>query len=135
MRMELQALIPGMKGGSEAADGGEQSFVVGQFFGQGGRDGAEEQIIGLFGKGAEEAPPQFGWEGKGDQEVGGLNQFTQFALDPAVCGQRAALGTGFVVAGVIGEMDLVAGFADKGASAQGRSAAMSDGPDGAALLR
>ena len=135
MRMELQALIPGMKCGSEAADDGTQCFVVGQFFGQGGCDRAEEQIIGLFGEGAEEAVPQLGWESKGDQEIGDINQFTQFALNPAARGQRAALGTGLVVAGVIGEMDVIAGLAGKGAPAQSRRAAMSDGPDGAALLR
>jgi hypothetical protein len=32
-------------------------------------------------------------------------------------------------------MNLITGFANKGAPAQSRGAAMSDGPDGAALLR
>jgi hypothetical protein len=58
-----------------------------------------------------------------------------FACHPAARGQGAALGAGFVVAGVVGEMNLIAGVANKGASAQSRGAAMSNGPDGAALLR
>jgi hypothetical protein len=64
-----------------------------------------------------------------------MDPFAQFALDPAVRGQRTALGTGFVIAGVIGEVDVSTGFAGKGAPTQGRGAAMSDGPDSAALLR
>jgi len=52
-----------------------------------------------------------------------------------VGGHGTALRAGFVIAGVIGEMNFVAGFANKGAPAQSRGAAMSDRPDGAALLR
>ncbi len=40
-----------------------------------------------------------------------------------------------MIAGVIGEMKVVAAFAGKEAPAQSRGAAMSDGPDGAALRR
>ena len=46
----------------------------------------------------------------------------------------AALGAGFVIAGVIGKMKMPALFAGKGTPAQCRSAAMSDRPDGALLL-
>ena len=49
-------------------------------------------------------------------------------------GLRAALRTGFVVAGVVGEMTMPA-LAGKDIAAQCRRAAMSDRPDGAVLLR
>jgi len=52
-----------------------------------------------------------------------------------MCVCRAALRTGFVIAGVKGKMDMPAIFAGKGTPAQCRGAAMSDGPDGAMLLR
>ena len=112
-----------------------KAFVVGQFFSQGARDGGEEQVIGFFGKGAKEATAQLGRKSEGDQEVGRVDQFVKFACTQRRVASGAALRTGFVVAGVIGEMNLIAGLANKGAPAQGRGAAMSDGPDGAALLR
>lgn len=135
VRMKLQALVPGVEDCGEAADSGTQSFVVGQFFGQGAHDGGEEQVIGLFGQGAKEVGAQLGWEGEGDQEVRRVDQFVEFALDPAVIGQCAALGAGFVIAGVIGEVNVRAVFAGKDIAAQSRGAATSDGPDGAALRR
>src|SRR5215472_14122802 len=69
MRMELQALIPGVKGRGESVDQGPEAFSSGEFFAQSARDGREEQIVGLLGEVAEEAAAQLGWEREGDQEV------------------------------------------------------------------
>lgn len=134
MGMELQALVPGMEHGGKAAGGRAQAFVLGEFFTEGGLHGAEEQIVGLLGERTKEATAQLGGKREGDQEVGRVDEFMNFACHPAARGQGAALRAGFVVAGVIGEVNLMAGVADKGAPAQSRRAAMSDGPDGAALL-
>jgi hypothetical protein len=46
-----------------------------------------------------------------------VRQIEQFALNPAVRGQRASLGR-LVVAAAIREMDVTAGFAGKGTPAQ-----------------
>ena len=75
-----------------------------------------------------------GGESEGDQEVGRVDQFMNSAGHPAARGQGAALWAGFVVAGMIGEMDMAAGVANKGPPTQSRSAAMGDGPDGAMLM-
>ena len=135
MGMELQSLVPGMQGGGKAADSCFESFILGQFFSQSRRHGGEEQVVCFFSKGAKETTAQLGRKSEGDQEVGRVDEFMKFACHPAAGGHGATLRTSFVVAGVIGELDVIAGFADKGSAAQGRGAAMSDGPDGAALLR
>ena len=108
VRMELQLLGPGMQDGDEAVDLRAQGFVGGELFAQGTGGGGEEQVIGLLGARAEEAGAQFRRQGEGDQEVGGIDELAQFALDPAVCAQGAALRAGFVVAGVVGEMNVAA---------------------------
>ena len=135
VRMELQFLGPGMQDGDKAIDLRTQGFVGGELFAQGPGGGGEEQVIGLFGARAEEAGAQLCRQREGDQEVRGIDQLAQFALHPAVCGLGAALRAGFVVAGVVGKMNVVARFAGKGTPAQCRSAAVSDRPDGAMLLR
>src|SRR3974390_2094137 len=135
MGMELQTLVPGMEHGGKAAGGGAQAFIFGEFFRQGSLHGGEEQVVGLLGERAKEATTQLGGKGEGDQEIGGVDEFMNFACHPAARGQGAALGAGFVVAGVIGEVNLMAGVANKGAAAQSRTATVSDGPDGAGLLR
>lgn len=135
VRMKLQALVPGVKNGGETADGSVQRFVAGQFFGKGAHGGGEEQVIGLFGQRAEEVGTQLGREGEGDQEVRSVDELVEFALNPAAIGQSAALGAGFMIAGMIGEVDVLAVFAGKDVAAQSRGAAMSHGPDGAALGR
>ena len=135
MGMELQTLVPGMEHGSKAAGGGAQTLIPGEFFRQGGCHGGEEQVESFFSKGAKETTAQLGGKGEGDQEVGSVNQFMEFACHPAARGQGATLGAGFMIAGVIGEVNLMAGVTNKGAPPQSRGAAMSDGPDGAALLR
>ena len=50
-------------------------------------------------------------------------------------GPAAALGAGLVVAGMVGEMNVVAFFTGKSSPAQCRSAATGNRPDGAMLLR
>ena len=49
--------------------------------------------------------------------------------------QGAALRAGFVVAGMVGEVDMATLLAGKGSPAQCRRTAASDRPDGAMLLR
>ena len=49
--------------------------------------------------------------------------------------QGTALRAGFVVAGMVGEVDMATLFAGKGTPAQCRCAAASDRPDGAMLMR
>jgi len=134
MRMELQALIPGVQDGGEAVDVGSQAFVGGQLLGEGSGDSGEEQVERLLGPGAEELSAQLGRQGEGDQEIRDVDPLGQFALNPLARGISTALRTGFVIAGVEGKVSFAAGLTDKGASAQSRSAAMSDGPKGAALV-
>ncbi len=71
--MELEELIPGMEHSGKAANHGLQVFVLRQFLAQRAQDGGEEQVKGLSGKGAKETAAQLGWEGKGDQEVRGVD--------------------------------------------------------------
>jgi len=123
--------------GGEPVDGRPQSFVGGQFFRQGPGHRPEEEVEELLGVGPEETAAQWLRQGEGDQEVGSLDQLGQFALDPAGGGGPAALRTGLVIARMPGEMNLAAavrGRASKGPPAQGRGAAMVDGPKGAALF-
>src|SRR5690348_11083055 len=68
MGMELQSLVPGVQGGGKAVDGRFESFILGEFFRQGGLHGGEEQIVGLLGERAKEATAQLGRKSKGDQE-------------------------------------------------------------------
>ena len=134
VRMKAHLLVPGVEHGGKAVDRGPQSLVRGQLLRESVGDGGEEQIIGLFGEGPEEAAAQLGRQGEGDQEIGGVDQLGQLALNPAGRGGTAALRAGLVIAGVPGEMDLAAVQATLGPPAQGRRAAMGDGPQGAALL-
>ncbi len=86
--------------------------------------------------GPEELPAQFGRERAGAQEVGSAHELGQSPLDPSGGGLAATLRTGFVVAGMPGEVNAAAGFvcAGKSLPAQGRRAAMGEGPEGAALF-
>src|SRR5262245_24798120 len=133
MWMKSHLLVPGMEHGGKAIDLGPESFVGGQLFGKCSRDCREEQVIGLPGVRTKERAAQLGGQGEGDQEIRSVDEFGQFALHPAAGGSGATLRAGLVIAGMPGEADLVAILTDKGPPAQGRSAAMSDGPKGAAL--
>ena len=63
VRMELQALVPGMEDGGEAADGGAQALSLGEFFASSRRDRGEEQIVGLlWPKGPKKHPRN--WAGR-----------------------------------------------------------------------
>lgn len=55
-------------------------------------------------------------------------------IDPVGGGAAAALRASLMIATVPGEMDVAAGSAVKGPPAQGRGAAMGDGPDGTTLM-
>ena len=63
-----------------------KAFVGGELLAEGAGDGGEEQVISLFGVGAEEAGAQWRRESEGDQEVGCLDRLSQFPPDPAVGG-------------------------------------------------
>jgi len=54
VRMELQTLVPSVKDGREAVEGGTECFVAGEFFAESAHDSGEEQVIGLFGRRAKE---------------------------------------------------------------------------------
>ena len=133
MRMELHVLAPGVKDGHETADLGAESLGRGQFFGQGGGNGRKEQIVELFGKGAEEAGAQFLRQGESHHEVRGVDLLLQAALHPDLGGGLAATRAGFVVAAMEGKMIGSAICAGKAGASHGRGSAMGDGPDGAAL--
>jgi len=130
--MKAHLLVPGVKDGGKTIDGGAQAFVGGQLFRERASHSGEEQLIGQFGQGPEEAVSQLGRQGEGDQEIGSQDELGQFPLDPAGGSGAAALGAGLVIAGMPGEVDLVT--ASKGPPAQGRGAAMSDSPKGALLF-
>ena len=131
--MELHLLAPGVENGHESTEHGFKSLGGGEFFRHRGGNGGEKEIVELFGKGAEEAVPQFLRQREGHHKVGGVDLLLQSALDPGGGGGPAAARTGFVITTVEGEVVLSAGCAGKARSSHGRSAAMSDGPDGAAL--
>jgi hypothetical protein len=132
--MKLHALVPGMQYGGKPADVRPQSLGGSKLLGQRMRARGKEHVVGLLGERAEEAPAQFVWERKGDQEVGRAHEFAQLAVDPRGGGLASALRAGFVIAGMECEVDLAASFARKAAPAQCRGAAMSDRPDGAPWL-
>lgn len=133
VRMASHALVPGMQSGGEAVDVGAEFFGGGELFAQRPGDGGKEHVVSLLGQGTKEATAQLGGNSKGDQEIRSIDQLAQFALNPALGGARSALGTGFVIAGMISEVKSSAWFAIKDAPAQLRGAAMGDGPNGAAL--
>jgi len=54
VRMELQALVPSVKDGREAVEGGTQCLVAGEFFAESEPDSGEEQVIGLASRRTEE---------------------------------------------------------------------------------
>lgn len=133
MRMELHLLAPGVEDGGEPADGGEEPFCGGEFFGHGGGHGREKEIVELFGQRAEKAGTQFLRQREGHQEVGGIDLLLQAAFDPGRGGGLAAARAGFVIAAMEGKVIGSAPRAGKAGASHGRSAAMGDGPDGATL--
>src|SRR5690349_4844538 len=133
--MKAQLLVPGVEHGGKAAGHGSQTFGRGQLFRERVGDRGKEQVVGVPGVGAKEALPQLGREREGDQEIGSLDELVELTLDPAGRGRAAALRTGLMIAGVPGEMNLVAVPTTIGPPAQRRGAAMSDGPKGATLRR
>ena len=135
VRMKPQLLVPCVQHGGKAIDGRPEAFVGGQFFGESTGDGGKEQIKSLAGMRPEKARTQFIGQSEGDQEVGRVDEFTQFTPDPRCGGGFSTLWAGFVVTGMVGEMKLATGSAAKTATAQRRGATMGDGPEGAALRR
>ena len=133
--MELQLLSPGVQDGDKTVDGSAQRFVRCQFFAQRTGGSLEEQFIGLLLPHTQEAAAQLGGQSKSDQEIRRIDSLGQFTLDPPMGGLCPALGAGFVVARVVSKLKVPALFTGKGTPAQCRSAAMSDRPDGAMLLR
>ena len=134
VRMKCQLLVPGMQSSDESVDQCTQPFVS-QLLGESGRDSGKEELKGLLGLGTKELSAQLRRESEGDQEVGSVDALGPLALDPSGGVGVAALWTGFVIAGVISQVDSAAGFTEKSLCAQGGRAAMSDSPDGAPLLR
>ena len=135
VRVKLQPLCPGMQHGHKSIGVGAQGFVGGELLAQGAGNGGEEQVESLLGARPEKTGAQLSREGEGDQEIGRIDEFAQLSLCPAVRAEGTALGAGFVVAGVIGKVNVAALFAAKGTPAQCRGAAAGDRPDGAVLLR
>src|SRR5262249_48902586 len=131
---ELQLLRPGVQEGDKTMGVSAQGFIGSELFTQCAGDGLEEQFIGLLLTQPEEMAAQLGGEREGDQKIGRVDELGQFTLDPAVCRLCSTLGAGFVITGVVGKMNMPA-LAGKDIPAQCRSAAMSDRPDGAMLLR
>ena len=76
VRVELQALGPGVQDGDKAMGVGPQAFIGGELLAQGARGCGEEQIISLFGVGSEKAGAQLGRESEGDHEVRCLDQLS-----------------------------------------------------------
>lgn len=64
--VKSQLLVPGVEHRREAAGGRPKSLGACQLLGQSARDGGEEQIVGLFGEGPEEAGPQLRREREGN---------------------------------------------------------------------
>jgi hypothetical protein len=92
-----------------------QSLGGSKFLGRRLRTRGKEHVVGLFGQRAEEAPAQFAWKRKSDQEAGCAHEFAQLAVDPTGGGLASALRAGFVIAGMECEVDLAASFAHKAA--------------------
>lgn len=134
VRMEEQALVPGVKDGGEAVSEGLEPLGGAEFCGECARRCGEEEVVGFLGMGAKEAGPEFGRQGEGDQEVGSVNEFAEFTLNPVGGGRTATLGTSLVVAGMPGELEFTAGSAGKGVAAQSRGPAMGESPNGASLI-
>lgn len=133
MRMELHLLAPGVEDGDEAADKRREALGGGEFFGHRGGHGRKEQIVELFGKGTEEAGSQFLRQRESHHKVGSVDLLLKTPLDPGGGGGAAAARAGFVIAAVESEVVLSARRAGIARPSHGRSAAMGDGPDGAAL--
>ena len=131
--MREEPLVPGVENGDEARDVGFEVFVGGEFLAQGRGNGGEEMVEGFLGLGAEEKGPELGREGEGHKKIGSFDAFAQLALHPGAGGSAPTLGTGFVVAGMKGEVVLTTALTGKDLSAQSRGAATGDGTDGVAL--
>ena len=133
MRMELHLLAPGVEDGGEPADRGAETFGGGKFFGHGGGNRREKEIVELFGQRAKEAVPQFLRQGESPHKVRRVDLLLQSSFDPGGGGGLAAARTGFVIATMEGKVIGSTTGAGIARPSQGRGAAMGDGPDGAAL--
>jgi len=133
VRMELQPLVPGVQHHHKPAGGGTERLRIGQKVGQRGGGGVEKALIDLLGRRGEEQRAEFGRQGEVDHEVGRADALAELAFDPGGGGAFAALRAGPVVAGMEMKFALPARATGMQMPAHFRSAAMGDGPDGAAL--
>ena len=135
MRMELQALIPGVQDHGEAAVVGAQPALVGEDLAQGSRGGLEEGAVGVGFAGAGEERTQRLREGEGDHEVGSVDSPGELAAHP-LCGVGAAAQrTAAVMAGVVKEAPYRAIGTLVEVAAHRGCAAMQDGPGRPSLRR
>ncbi len=133
VRMKLQPLVPSVQHHHKPAGGRAERLRIGQKVGQRGGRGVEKALIDLLGRRGEEQRAEFGGQGEVDHEVGRADALAELAFDPGGGGAFAALRAGPVVAGMVMKFALPARATDMQMPAHFRSAAMGDGPDGAAL--
>ena len=128
--MITQVARPGLEQGQEA-DLGSEIFVVASDIPQGAGAFLQEQRIKVLLVGPDHLP-ELGRDGEGDQVIGHGQQFASLAVEPLGGIGVAALGTGAVIAGVIGIV-LLAAVALVELPAQGGGAAGQNGGDGAPM--
>lgn len=129
--MEMEALVPGVEDRGEAVGSGPGSLLRGEGLAQGAGAGGKEEVESLLRLRSEEESSQFLRVGEGDEEVGSVESAVELLGDPGGGGGGSALGTGAVVAAVVGKTARAASAAGMEVPAHGRGAATGDGPDGA----
>lgn len=135
MRVKAHLLVPGVEHRRKTMHRGSQRLVRGKLLGQGTGCCGKEQVVSVLGLRTKESATQFGRQCEGDKEMGCLDPSMQLALNPCGRSSTATLWAGLMVAGVKGKVLPPAVRAVKEPTTQGRGAAMSNGPEGAVLLR
>jgi hypothetical protein len=133
MQVEVlgEILSPGVQDRRAAEVAAEMAGIAGEG-GEGVGDGVEEQGVERTGIALGERVEGVR-QGKDQMEVLDGQQFGAAGVEPPFLGERLALGTVTVAAGVVADLDGAAGVARVAMSTEGGGAARLDGLHGAAL--
>ncbi len=131
MRVQEQGLGPGVQYAGEA-DRGAEVFGIARHVVQGLRYRGEEQAIAAPGIGAEQGLERVG-HGEDDVVVLDGQQMLLLSFEPAELLAALAFGTVPVPAGVVGDLAVITAVALVDVTAEGRGAAVEDGPHHACL--
>lgn len=133
--VEVQSLVPGVEDHGEAVSGRTKPAGIGEAVAKSRGSSGKKELIDVLGAAGEKQGSQFCGQGKGNHEVGRADTLVQLPLYP-LCGVVfTALRTGAMVAAMKVELASFTRIAGVKVPAHHCGAAVTDGPDGAALCR